>query len=362
MSYVPGYEFDFFVSFSPVDDAPSPVPRRGRVSCLVDDLARRLAEHLPGGAFTYWLDEQHLRGDMSLDAVPDQVKRSALFLAVLTPAYLRSEFCRRELETFVGAAGGRSRRLFVIDAMPLRDGELVPPALEDAHRHRFWDAVRRKPRLLGWSEQASNDELRAYLERLDDLCRGMAAVLDELKQQGLPRPSEPAATATDPPITVPPEAPDAQAHRRVFISYRREDAKYQAHRIFEAFTRKLPRDHVFMDIDSIPPGADFIDVLEGWVEQCQIMLALIGPGWLQARDPGSDTRRLDNENDFVRIEIRKALARGIPVVPVLLDRAPMPKGSELPDDIRKLVRRQAQQVEFRTFDTDVARLIGKLEL
>jgi hypothetical protein len=361
MSYVPGYEFDLFVSFSPVDDAPSPKPRHGRVSSLVDDLTSRLRKHLPGSAFTYWLDEQHLGGDMLPGAVADQVKRSALFLVVQSPAYLRSEFCRRELEAFVSAAGERSRRLFVIDAMPLPDGERPPPALENAHRHRFWDGDRDKPRPLGWPDNA---ELRAYHERLDELCWGMAAVLQELKEQRLSRLSERAPAASDPPITVPPKAPDAsaQAHRRVFISYRREDAKYQAQRIFEAFTRKLPRDHVFMDIDSIPPGADFVETLEGWVEQCEILLALIGPGWLGVRDPNGDERRLDNEDDFVRIEIRKALARGIPVVPVLLDGAPMPKGSELPDDIRKLVRRQAQHVEFRTFDDDVARLIGKLGL
>ena len=65
---------------------------------------------------------------------------------------------------------------------------------------------------------------------------------------------------------------------KVFISYRREDAKWQAREIYRALTHVLPRQHVFVDIDSIPPGADFVDILEGWVDQCDILLALIGSG------------------------------------------------------------------------------------
>src|SRR4051812_10594936 len=106
---------------------------------------------------------------------------------------------------------------------------------------------------------------------------------------------------------------------KVFISYRRDDAKWQAREIYRSLTQVLPHDHVFMDIDSIPPGADFVDILEGWVEKCDILLALIGAGWIDAIDPKTGRRRLENPNDFVRIEVRKGLARGIPVVPVLLD-------------------------------------------
>ena len=105
---------------------------------------------------------------------------------------------------------------------------------------------------------------------------------------------------------------------KVFISYRRDDAKYQARIIHEAFCKAIPSDHVFMDVDSIPPGANFRKVLKNWVNECEVLLALIGPGWIDARDPETDGRRLDNKSDFVRIEIGEALARDIPVVPVLL--------------------------------------------
>jgi TIR domain len=80
---------------------------------------------------------------------------------------------------------------------------------------------------------------------------------------------------------------------KVFISYRRDDTKYQARMIYNAFRAVVPRDSIFVDVDSIPPGVDYVEFLEGWVEQCEVLLALIGPGW-------ADENRLRNDNDFVR--------------------------------------------------------------
>jgi hypothetical protein len=149
---------------------------------------------------------------------------------------------------------------------------------------------------------------------------------------------------------------------RVFISYRRNDSKYQARMIYGAFQKVVPRDCLFMDINSIPPGVDFVETLQSWVNQCEIMLALIGPGWVEAVDPKTNRRRLDDPTDFVRVEIRQALSRSIPVVPVLLDDASMPDTEHLPDDMKQLVRRQAEFVAYRTFDADVERLIKELRL
>jgi hypothetical protein len=152
------------------------------------------------------------------------------------------------------------------------------------------------------------------------------------------------------------------ASAKVFISYRREDSRWPARQIYEAFKRHLPPEQVFIDIDSIPPGADFVEILEHQVGASEMVLALIGPGWLRNADPKTGRRRLDDPKDFVRIEICAALSRAIPVVPVLLEGAPMPEEDQLPGDMRMLVRRQAEFVEYRTFDADVDRLIKRLGL
>jgi formylglycine-generating enzyme required for sulfatase activity len=147
---------------------------------------------------------------------------------------------------------------------------------------------------------------------------------------------------------------------RIFISYRRHDARYQARSIHDAFAREIGRENVFMDVDSIPPGANFRKILKDWVDRCEVLLALIGPEWIDARDPQTGQRRLDNPSDFVRIEIGEALRRDIRVAPVLLDGAPLPQVHQLPDELKELCDRQAAFVEYRTFDADVDRLIRKL--
>jgi formylglycine-generating enzyme required for sulfatase activity len=149
---------------------------------------------------------------------------------------------------------------------------------------------------------------------------------------------------------------------RIFISYRRQDARYQARSIHAAFAREAGADNVFMDVDSIPPGSNFRKILKDWVDGCEALLALIGPEWIDVRDPATGLRRLENASDFVRIEIGEALKRDIPVVPVLLDGAPMPRVDQLPEDLQELCDRQAVLVEYRTFDADVERLIRKLRL
>jgi hypothetical protein len=149
---------------------------------------------------------------------------------------------------------------------------------------------------------------------------------------------------------------------KVFISYRRIDASYPADGIFRAFQAVLGPDGVFMDVDSIPPGRNFRKILKDWVDQCSILLAVIGPHWIDVTDPRTGRRRLDDPDDFVRIEIGEALARDIDVVPVLLDGTLMPDRSRLPDDLKELADRQAAHVERRTFDADVARLIRQLRL
>ena len=148
----------------------------------------------------------------------------------------------------------------------------------------------------------------------------------------------------------------------MFISYRRSDASWAAVSVYDALRTKLPPDSVFMDIDSIPIGVDFVEYLDGWVRQCDVVLVMIGPNWLNAADPKTGQRRLDNPSDFVRIEIRQALARGIPVVPVLIDGTGMPPASQLPEDIRTLARRNAAFVYTRSKDSDLTKLVRDLEL
>jgi YVTN family beta-propeller protein len=94
-----------------------------------------------------------------------------------------------------------------------------------------------------------------------------------------------------------------------------------------------------MDIDSLPLGVDFVDQLERSLHQTDVALVLIGPQWLAATDE-SGARRLDDPDDFVRLEVAAALRSDARVIPVLVDGAPMPRSDELPEELRFLARRQ----------------------
>jgi hypothetical protein len=89
---------------------------------------------------------------------------------------------------------------------------------------------------------------------------------------------------------------------KVFISYRRDDSAGHAGRVYDRLEREFGRDLLVMDVDSIPLGTNFVKVLGEEVVKCDVLLAIIGPGWLDARDENGK-RRLENPDDFVRIEI-----------------------------------------------------------
>jgi TPR repeat protein len=148
--------------------------------------------------------------------------------------------------------------------------------------------------------------------------------------------------------------------KKVFISYRRDDSAGYAGRMHDRLMRDLGGEFLFMDVDAIPPGANFVKVLQDEVSQCAVLLAMIGAHWLDARDERGN-RRLDNPDDFVRIEIATALGRDIPVVPILLDGAGIPKSDQLPDDLRELTLRNALEVRHASFHFDMDKLIGWLK-
>jgi len=144
---------------------------------------------------------------------------------------------------------------------------------------------------------------------------------------------------------------------RLFISYRRDDSAGHAGRVHDRLQQEFGRDLLFMDVDSIPLGANFAKALGDEIAKCDVLLAIIGPGWLDARDD-SGHRRLENPDDFVRMEIGTALKRGIPVIPVLLEGTRVPKADKLPDDLKELSLRNGLDVRHASFPEDMKRLIA----
>ena len=147
--------------------------------------------------------------------------------------------------------------------------------------------------------------------------------------------------------------------RAIFISYRREDAEGQAGRLFDDLVAQFGKDSVFMDVTGIEPGRDFRRAIDEQVATCGVLLAVIGKDWLEAKDE-SGRRRLDDPMDFVRLETASALKRDIPVIPVLVRGASMPRPEQLPSDLTELAYRNAVELTHARWDSDVQVLVNAL--
>jgi hypothetical protein len=153
---------------------------------------------------------------------------------------------------------------------------------------------------------------------------------------------------------------DQSTFPTVFISYRREDTQGAADRLYDHLTEQLGDERVFMDIDSIPLGVDFEDVLREKLSSCQVVLPLIGQLWADVRDE-SGKRRIDDEHDYLRMEVESALARSdVQVIPVLVYGALMPRADQLPPALVPLCKRQALELHRTYFQASVDRLVYQL--
>jgi hypothetical protein len=148
----------------------------------------------------------------------------------------------------------------------------------------------------------------------------------------------------------------------IFVSYRRQEESHLVGRLYDNYlVDHFGEDRVFVDVDTIKPGMNFAAEIIRAVTACQVLLVIIGPAWLTAADKRG-RRRLDDPDDFVRLEIGTGLAtHGVSVIPVLADGAAMPSQHDLPGDLASLAPLQALTIRYESFHNDAGRLIKAIE-
>jgi tetratricopeptide (TPR) repeat protein len=153
-----------------------------------------------------------------------------------------------------------------------------------------------------------------------------------------------------------------QPESRIFISYRREDSSGHVLALLPALKAHFGADRIFKDTDNIPAGVDFVKFIRRELESCAVLLAIIGREWLTIRDPRQNQRRLDNPEDFLRVEVATALKNeNIRVIPVLVERGVMPAAEDLPPDLTALTHRNAIELSDVRWDSDVRRLVEAIQ-
>jgi len=145
---------------------------------------------------------------------------------------------------------------------------------------------------------------------------------------------------------------------RLFISYRRGETSGQARALHDRLAQHFGAERVYMDVDSIALGADFVQNIEQALDSSPAVLVLIGHDWMQA---AGDEHPFDNPNDFIRLEVGTALRLGVRTIPILIERTPMPAPEDLPEELRPLTRRHALELENGRWEYDVSRLVKALE-
>ena len=147
----------------------------------------------------------------------------------------------------------------------------------------------------------------------------------------------------------------------IFVSYRTDDSVHAVMAISDRLMRHFGGSSVFRDQDSIALGARYPDRIRGALRRSDVVLAVIGIHWLNAEADGGG-RRIDDDRDWVRWELRTAFRQRIPVIPVLLDDARLPERTELPGDLGELSVSTGWRVRHRTLESDITALIGQLDV
>lgn len=148
---------------------------------------------------------------------------------------------------------------------------------------------------------------------------------------------------------------------KVFLSYRRDDTAFETAAIHRELVAHFGPNQIFMDVDTIPAGHDFRQVLRNAVTSCDVMVAVIGSKWVSAVD-ASGQQRIMQDGDYIRLEVGAALERDIPVIPLLIGKTPLPELNQLPPDLANLRYRHAMEIRpGRDFDSDLRRLVTEIQ-
>ena len=151
------------------------------------------------------------------------------------------------------------------------------------------------------------------------------------------------------------------ATSKIFINYRREDTSGYSGRIFDSLSNEFGEDNIFIDVTKINTGTDYTEVITQALDKCNYCLILIGNTWLTCKDSAGNYR-IDNPEDFVRKEIKLAIARKIKIIPILLEDARMPSAKELPADIQEMCKWQAIEITDSRWKYDIEKLIKSINL
>ena len=335
------FDIDVYISYVRLDNR-SRLDQKGWVTTFHEDLRQLLRRRMRREVKT-WMDQRLQPVDEVFNDVVAQFSNTAVMVSVLSPGYLNSEWCMKELNEFCRVAeqtGGvvvdDRPRVFKVLFEPIDPESMgrMPPGVRNPLGYEFFEFNTLDGRIQRYDPTFGQESKEKFIRKISDLADDIARILPTLS--AAPQPETP-----------------ARKHSRILVSYQREDSAGHAGRLFDKLIEQFGEDRVLMDIDFVESGEDVTKLVEDIIDSCDVLIAVIGKQWR--------SERLNDPNDRVRLEIARALRRDIPVIPVLVQGASMPWAETLPRDLETLVQRNAIELSDRHWRDDVNRLISAIE-
>jgi hypothetical protein len=300
MAYVPGYEFDLFISYAHVDNAAIVPAHQGWIDVLHDILRNGLDVKLGRHDMcSIWRDDQNLRGNQEISGhIPDQVRNSANFLAILSPGYLASKHCLHELRTFLDNVKlGATERLFVVYKEPIDESSFdkMPEAFRDLRKYQFWIRDRNQAtRLLGSPLPRDDvaEDRKYYYPMINGLGADIVKKLRELKAIS--------ECATPRPL---PEIRQREFTDRILLAQVTDD--------LDGRREEVLRYLELVGVRPLPAGVyrqvrnEFEQALLADLEKCKAFVQLLGPF------PGKTPP--DVPEGYARLQLNLAKSKGVPI-------------------------------------------------
>ncbi len=143
----------------------------------------------------------------------------------------------------------------------------------------------------------------------------------------------------------------------IFVSYRNSDSAGETGRMVDHLKTVIDKQYFFLDVDNLSKGDIFPPLLKKSIEQCEVFIAVIGPGWI-------DRLNMNVENDatdYVRMELAMALNKKKRILPVLVKDAKMPLAIQLPKDLKGFDQYNATDLSYSRWEFDMTRIVDALK-
>lgn len=310
MAVVPGFKHDVFISYAHFDNEPDTQDIRW-VSRFQADLKTALRQRL-GVEPEIFFDARNLTAHDELAILTENAQKSAIFLAIFSPSYVKREWTIKEIEAFDQVASNRNR-IITVELLPIKDTD-YPPRFRNLKHALFWWKDEREEDIAFKVTPKSNGD--KYDRRLQTLAHQMEELMMELQRPSSTPPQGTQPKQTPAPAQVPPpppiDAPPGLSSKTVFLAQATNDLYDERDQVL-AYLKQYDI-KVLPEADYMQGGAEFAKAVKADLDRADYFVQLLGP-YRSHRPPDLKDDPADAESkSYAQFQYDNAVHRGLPIL------------------------------------------------